>query len=258
MSTPCPFASTLSLADRLEGGASCALALVTLAELTPFLPAGRDPASGERFLSREEEESLARFSLEKRRREWLGGRLAAKCAVSRLLGSEKPAWPAIGIGAAEDGRPLVRTQPGLHLSISHSGPLAGALAATTACGFDLQELTGRLLALRSRFLSRPEEALLARELLPRAGTIGALTLLWSAKEAIRKLMPLAPLLGFLEMTLLEVRQEAGGPDPHFSLRFLAERSAAGPGGELAVQAWLARNLAWALAVLPPNLDGVGR
>jgi len=161
------------------------------------------------YLSIDERACLATFPHQKRRAEWLGGRVAAKRAVTRLwANADQPPLPyqALRITNQASGRPLL-CLPADHaalppqLSISHSGELAAALASSERlCGLDLQHLSPRVIAIRERFTSEVEVSLL-HTVLPNLPEEGALTLLWSAKEALRKAMPCQPLLGFIEVTL---------------------------------------------------------
>ncbi|MGV1100754.1 4'-phosphopantetheinyl transferase family protein [Thiovibrio sp. JS02] len=254
MNHSCPFIQAAPAgAGALPASPRFALAAVSLAQVSALLPAGRYPGGEGRFLCGEEEATLARFSLEKRRREWFGGRLAAKWAVARLLGGAEPAWPRIIIAAAADGKPFARSHPALFLSISHSGPLAGAMAAETSCGLDLQLITPKIRAVRGRFLAEKEEELLGREILPLTGEAGALTLLWAAKEALRKMAGGAPLPGLLETRFFAVRQGAGTPEAPFLLALLPGRKEGRLPAEITVYAWLEQGLAWALTALPTTV-----
>lgn len=158
-------------------------------------------ANLEQYLTREEQEQLARFALAKRRTEWLGGRLAAKAAVAEGLGLCSEQWREIAIAAAENGRPfaglpsLGRSAP--DISISHSGHAAMAMAASVACGLDVQQISKNIVRIARRFATAEEEEMLPTALEP----TNRLTLLWSGKEAIRKMVAVHPLLGFLEMKL---------------------------------------------------------
>ncbi|GAB4338899.1 MAG: hypothetical protein Kow0089_11220 [Desulfobulbaceae bacterium] len=142
------------------------------------------------LLSEEEKRLFATYSYPKRRREWLGGRIAAKAALARLL-ERPPGTPAateISILPNPSGAPgiigLSGTVPAL--SISHSGRYGAALAAAApTCGIDIQIVSDKTVRVADRFASRAEEKLLAGAI-PGLSRAWRLTLLWSAKEAVKK------------------------------------------------------------------------
>lgn len=185
---------------------------VELAALQVELAEGRlDPAQ---FLGPAEQATLAGFTFAKRRLEWLGGRLAAKAAALAWEGQPLAVAGLAGwrVVSAPDGRPGLQRVgaspdgPKLELSISHSHGLAAALVVTARpCGLDLQKVTDTVVRVRERFCSETEGALL------RDGWVGhegreelRLTLLWAAKEAVRKGRGGVPLPGFLVMRLLSI------------------------------------------------------
>lgn len=142
------------------------------------------------LLSEEEQRYFQRFRYPKRRREWLGGRIAAKAALLNLYEPEEFRRQAQQLTILPDahGRPAVSgaADSGLSLSISHSGSYAAALAGRgNSCGIDLQEISAKILPLASRFASSAELELLARQ--PGLGSQEArLTMLWAVKEAMKK------------------------------------------------------------------------
>jgi phosphopantetheinyl transferase len=128
------------------------------------------------------------FTYPKRRLEWLGGRLAAKHSLGRLLGGESARlYRDYSLLPDEHGRPALEPLPGInaapHVSISHSRDYAAALTtAAGRCGLDIQQTTARLSTVQERFASTEELALLAA--LP--DPLTRLCLLWTAKEAVKK------------------------------------------------------------------------
>lgn len=168
-------------------------------------------------LSRRELARLKTFSLAKRKREWFGGRLAAKYAVKRLLALTEPlpdtsAMADYAILADENGRPFISAdaqnmvQPVPDISISHSGSFAAALAVHRGYGgIDLQKITPKVLKVKNRFCTPGEERILLDSYSAAPESItGVLTKLWAAKEALRKMIRLPVLPGFLEMQLVEI------------------------------------------------------
>lgn len=218
--------------------------------------AGCTPGMAGQQLNTVELEQWAGFRLEKRRTEWLGGRLAAKWAAAGLLGETAADRRNLMIRSEADGRPFVAAEAHAatpFISISHSGPLAAALAANLPCGLDLQEPGERIHRVRQRFASQAEADIL-NAALPRSFTgTERLTLLWAAKEAVRKTVRVSPLLGLLESRLL-AGQGGGSPQDPLALRFASDREQADCPALISVLCFFADNLAWALACLPTGKE----
>ncbi len=176
--------------------------VVTLVDLEQVeeLLGSKDALLPEQVLSPAERIFFQRFSYMKRRREWLGGRLAAKAALlnwpeqpQSVTGSGQTVkqMQQITILPDEHGRPQVDRTDGnavetdsLAISITHSSRFAAALAVPgQACGIDLQETSPKLPGLTDRFTSAQELELLADS---QPDEITGLTMLWSAKEAVKK------------------------------------------------------------------------
>ncbi len=153
---------------------------------------GRLEESGDKLtaqvLSGAEQDYFKRFRYSKRINEWLGGRIAAKTALLALRSSTPETVPGqlatISILPDENGRPVSKQVEEQSFSISHSKGYAVALASHTAsCGIDLQAVSPKLQNLTNRFASQKELSLL-EELTEDRDT--RLTMLWSAKEALKK------------------------------------------------------------------------
>jgi phosphopantetheinyl transferase len=168
------------------------LALLDLSLLAAWLATrqpGEQPTS---LLSRAEQTRYAGFTYPKRQCEWLGGRLLCKFAVLHLA-APPAALPmaALSVLSAPSGAPQLSC-PSLPrwslpaVSISHSDRYAVAMAARAgACGIDLQKTTPQTLRVADRF-AEPAEVQLLRENLPELDESQRLTLLWAAKEALKK------------------------------------------------------------------------
>ncbi|MDD5759337.1 MAG: 4'-phosphopantetheinyl transferase superfamily protein [Desulfobulbaceae bacterium] len=206
----------------LGNEAQFALSFINLTQLSTVLLESHLAAT---YLTNSEQERLATFTFAKRHREWLGGRLTAKKAAMKLLNNgpcPASSYQELSVESHESGRPFLLGSANTNallpeISISHSGNYAGALAVSGhACGLDLQQVSPKVIAIRERFASPPELALL----LAKGDSLGeaqALTLLWSAKESLRKAVNCAPLLGFTEITLLKLQKTAhAGLIGHFS------------------------------------------
>lgn len=196
---------------RLEAPTAC-VAFIDLAVLAGWLAAlaGEQDLAG--LLSPAEQERLAALTFPKRRREWLGGRLAGKAAALHLAGPPLPVTPAmLSIPAAANGAPVL-TCPALPawrlpaLSLTHSDRYAVALAARSAsCGVDLQNVTPQILRVADRFSDASERELL-RETLPHLEEPERLTLLWAGKEALKKALLSDQPAVFQGVTLAAVRE----------------------------------------------------
>ncbi|NNK94311.1 MAG: 4'-phosphopantetheinyl transferase superfamily protein [Desulfobacterales bacterium] len=186
---------------------------VTLID-TPSTHNGSETAAASNWLSTEERLQFERYSFEKRRLEWLSGRICAKQAVLQLLeeqDSSKTFRPEdIVIRNSPSGRPFVQTSSlpvsfeDIDISISHSHGKAAGLAGHGYCGIDIQYLNGALFKVRDRYCSDIEMAILNDV---SADELVQLGLLWVAKEAIRKCLSVIKIAGFLEMRLDQVSEE---------------------------------------------------
>ncbi|MBA3015435.1 MAG: 4'-phosphopantetheinyl transferase superfamily protein [Desulfobulbaceae bacterium] len=179
-----------------------------------------------RYLNPCEQTRFNSFSFPKRKREWLGGRIAAKKAAIHLLPNIIPtesAYHSLQVDNDPAGRPYLLNQecrvdstsdndirhPTLpEISISHSGEVAAALAVTRSpCGLDVQRITAKAISVQERFASSAEQAVLkTAPLLQKTGEAEALTLLWAAKESLRKAIACHPLLSFNEVHLCHLEE----------------------------------------------------
>jgi acyl transferase domain-containing protein/phosphopantetheinyl transferase len=127
----------------------------------------------------------------RRKRHWLNGRIAAKDAVRQYLWRKhghKALFPKeLAISNAPSGQPQVQphitapyAQP-LHISISHKGHLAAAIAASRPVGIDIETIEARSDSFLALAFSPEELALLPghcrEEWIARA---------WAAKEVVGK------------------------------------------------------------------------
>ena len=173
------------------------------------------------WLSPPELMRLQELTFAKRRQEWLGGRLAAKHAACRVLAlagaGPGPAWSNLAVTNRPSGRPALNLFPAgpprllPDISISHSHGWAVAMAVMGAtCGIDLQLVSTKTVAVRDRFCMVREQDKICRLTGAPAPPELGLTLLWAAKEAVRKAAVQERLPGFLEMELVEARCPAAG------------------------------------------------
>lgn len=234
--------SSFNPQDRLRLGA------VPLSALTDC-PDLELPEVARQYLSANELEHWAGFSRKKRCVEWLGGRLAAKWACAKFLNKGTVHWQDLVIRNEEDGRPYLTTEaPTMapFISISHSGPLAAAMAANFPCGLDIQ-LPGAKIHTVKKCFTLPEEEALLKDFLPESFTeTERLTMLWAAKEAVRKMVRVSPLLGLLEIRLLAGHGGRGVPEEPLKLTCVSGREQDGCPPAITVLCFFADNLAWAM------------
>lgn len=220
-----------------------------------------------RYLTAKEQEHLNRLTAAKRRREWLGARFAAKYTAAEILsrpGSFIP-WFSIGITADAAGRPYLlvdeREVTRSDISISHSGDLAGAMVVRRGlCGIDIQKITNRVVKVRERFCTPDEERLLYSTFdVSRAQYETYLTLLWSAKEALRKVAKNRTLPGFLELVLTQVSEDVSRTGPAVWKFTLARPDINGSGNqaheEFSVRLWVIKHYTLALTITNDTIGG---
>ena len=206
--------SALLIRELLEWRHDIAYVLLDLQRLeeeVQKLSEGRVAAC---YLADREREYLDRFTSGKRRREWLGGRFAAKYAAAGMLGKSGDTlpWDGLAVLADGNGRPyLAADKKGAampDISISHSGDLAAAIAVRNGfCGIDVQQVTDRVVKVRERFCTPNEEAIIHSFFnAPPETKSAVLTKLWAAKEALRKVANMSSLPGFLELKLTEINK----------------------------------------------------
>lgn len=210
----------------------------------------QQPGVAGQYLHADELHPWSGFRREKRRVEWLGGRLAAKWAAAGFLKRSAADWRNLVIRTEKDGRPYLATKGKAVtpcISISHSGPLAAALAANFPCGLDIQQPRAKIHTVKELF-AFPEEETLLHAILPNSFTqTEELSLLWAAKEAVRKMVRIAPLLGFQEIRFAAGQGGQGAPDSPLMLTCSSGRRQEGCPPIISVLCFFADNMAWAIA-----------
>jgi phosphopantetheinyl transferase len=183
------------------------------------------------WLNASEQIQFDRFSFEKRRLEWLAGRVSAKRAFVELYRhtrKEDISPDELVIEATMSGKPVLHTEKhkevfkDVDFSISHSHDKAICLACRSRCGIDLQYLSNTLFKVKYRFCNDVETAMLFDI---DADEIRHLGHLWSAKESIRKCLSVRSLLGFSEINLVRVTQH----DAVYCLLFRLDKPIVGNG-----------------------------
>lgn len=222
------------------------LAIVDLARLQTLLARPSATVVASRWLTDYERKQFAGYSHEKRRIEWLGGRLAAKYAALQTGGIAIGGAPGdemgkmIAIVPNRRGKPLISWQEGhcpicrMHVSISHGGRRAVALAADSPCGIDIQPITPTVERVQERFVYADDRQAL-NEIDRLYGIQAALTAIWSAKEAVKKAAPGPEMPGFQAIGLHGVRREARG------MRMSATVGAANGREEISMPVWFRKS-----------------
>lgn len=153
------------------------------------------------FLTGRELETLASFKIEKRRRDWLGGRYAAKLLIKETF-SRDTELSGIEISYDPFGRPRAwfgetgEKEPARSrlLSITHSGPFCAAACAgedAVFLGIDLEKIEPRAAAWYRDYFHADELAGKRGSETPAAQPLCSLaTRLWTQKEALLKALGL--------------------------------------------------------------------
>jgi len=132
--------------------------------------------------------------VERRRTEFVLGRIAMKDAVRRWLarqnGGEMPHPASIATGATAEGKPFFRPIPGVaampEVSVTHSDGRAAAVVSPFAVGIDLEPVSRPTARILGDF-ALPEEIVILDQLAAPEQPEGAWpTRLWCAKEAAGK------------------------------------------------------------------------
>ena len=173
------------------------------------------------YLCQQEKNQYEDYKYPKRRYEWLGGRIAVKYAAINFSAPEtvgpleKKIWCNFQVCQKRDKQPYLYSPPLAgnnlpHISISHSQGVALGMAAKYRCGVDIQKITAAVERVQNRFSTEQEQKLLYDFAAASSDKArDCLTLLWSAKEAIKKASNIQPLPGFLEITLRNIQKEDG-------------------------------------------------
>lgn len=193
-------------------------AMLPLVTLEEYLAKAACVEKERHNLHKKELQKAEDFRVEKRRTEWLTGRLAAKLSCLHYLRDDQlaatPVLPAqIIVGNDESGRPyllgeLPQELTNAYLSLSHGGGYATAIVSDSRCGIDIQETRNSLKRVRDKYCTNDEEDILLHQL-GELNDLQRLNLLWTTKEAIKKALSHLRMPGFLELMLT-------GADPHFA------------------------------------------
>ena len=136
-------------------------------------------------LTASELETLDRLLIDKRRRDWLAGRVAAKMAGQRVTGLPLSAHEVRTITEGpERGRPYLTVgATSMYLSITHAGDAAAAIVSDKPVGLDIEVVQPRPEIETLAFSARERRAWIGLTGLERSA---AVTRAWCEKEAISK------------------------------------------------------------------------
>ncbi|MHA1211917.1 MAG: SDR family NAD(P)-dependent oxidoreductase, partial [Candidatus Heimdallarchaeota archaeon] len=140
------------------------------------------------FLHPDEQVKFSKFTVEKRKYEWLSGVIAIKTALQKLM--PDVAFNKIKIEKNELGKPYIKlgskSKP-IHLSITHSnGYAVGIINPTKNTGIDLEVIEKRSASIIDEVLSPKEQDFLKQQ--QNDLTDELLTKIWTAKEAATKVL----------------------------------------------------------------------
>ncbi len=186
---------------------------IPTAVILPLIDLEHETAPLDQWLHEKELAQLAGYVYPKRRREWLAGRICAKQALRTFFqhSSKPPLIPEHNlcrVASEESGQPYFGQLPGIsspppNLSITHSKSLAAALVCATHCGIDIQYPSEGLQRVKERFCTEEEEQRLQQSL-PHLPQLSRLALLWTGKEAVKKMVSPAGIPGFQEIKLCNI------------------------------------------------------
>lgn len=138
-----------------------------------------------------QEQFLASFRSEKRKKEWLAVR-----AIHQMSNYGKQN----GIQYTERGKPFL-TNHDLHISISHTNHFALLAYSDHNIGVDIEVFTSRPLLLKDKFLNEDEISLLNQSSCPERFAVE----MWTAKEAAFKFKSDESLRVITEISLYKVK-----------------------------------------------------
>ncbi len=133
------------------------------------------------ILHEDEKREFELISNEAYKKQWLSARwLAFQC--KQLIKKEK----VNEIFKNELGRPYLK-ESSLHVSLSHNENMATVMFSTMPCGIDVELFREKITRIQKKFLTEDEAKKYSDD-------IKALTLIWSSKESIYKMLGIPGLI----------------------------------------------------------------
>lgn len=175
-------------------------------------PAYLEPLNGSDLFGQAEIELVNSYKSEKRRKEWIAGRTAAKHALAEY-------FPLLGAAPFEilpgrNGEPVITGCDTPFLSITHCGGYAVATACEFPIGIDLEQVENRPDALKSYFYSEAERLFIAG-LSSNENQVE--TRIWTEKEAVSKLLKRGGKIPFKAIECLTKRAVVYGSETDIQL-----------------------------------------
>lgn len=151
-----------------------------------------------KFLTPLERQTFKKFSVLKRKAEWLGGRLAAKQAFRKYQGRYEgnDQLNVINIFNDSNRAPYIDGYTGLNLSISHAGDYAVAVLGRFPIGVDIERVTVRPQMFSNYFLCHEEQQVIQKVADQPEKIADLLTYFWTRKEAVSKVLQKGGSLNF--------------------------------------------------------------
>jgi len=166
-------------------------------------------------LAEAETADFAQLPIQKRKIEWLSGRIAAKKAFAQHMATANPGhtFPEIAVLNGRNRAPFILGYPDLTLSISHSSAHAVAVVAPFHIGVDIERIEPRPLTLADYFCCPEERGVIERECQLPDQKDATITWFWSRKEAVAKFLRLGGGLDFKHINTVDeyvcVREVSG-------------------------------------------------
>ncbi|MDX1702168.1 MAG: 4'-phosphopantetheinyl transferase superfamily protein [Melioribacteraceae bacterium] len=137
------------------------------------------------------------LKFEKRKLEWMAGRLAAKKAFSKFCDKMKMSKiENVTILNNNDRAPYFKEYPELQLSITHSNEFALAAVSKEPIGIDLECIDSGSPILLNYFFSEKETQLIQNESETEEEVKASITKYWTRKEAVAKYLKLGMQMNF--------------------------------------------------------------
>lgn len=127
------------------------------------------------------------LQFDRRKKSFMLGRYAAKTAIYELVGNERHSHVLIDWGVLNQPIVIHPTQKNIHISLTHCDDLGGAIAFPEfiPMGLDIERIDAKRLRTLGIQMTERERDLVPESLLPH---ITMLTLLWTAKESLSKIL----------------------------------------------------------------------
>ncbi|QNL20809.1 4'-phosphopantetheinyl transferase superfamily protein [Hyphobacterium sp. CCMP332] len=148
------------------------------------------------FLHKEELRELKLITNPTYKNQWLSARwLASQC--KKQIKKEK----VNEILKNQEGKPYLREST-LHVSLSHNKNIAAVMFSNYSCGIDVELFREKIIRIQDKFLTTKEKKQFSQN-------IPALTLIWSAKESVYKMLGIPGLIfkEQIDCEIIEIKEE---------------------------------------------------